>query len=157
MITFDQGKARFNHRVAGIALNGDRVLIHRAEMDDFWSLPGGRVSMLESTADALKREMQEELGVEIYIERLVWVVENFFEHDGRDYHELAFYYLMAFPHGSYLYDRGEPFSRDEEGIKLIFRWRRLDELGEIPLYPSFLQEKLSAIPETIEHIVHIDP
>jgi ADP-ribose pyrophosphatase YjhB (NUDIX family) len=81
MITFDQGKARFNHRVAGIVLNGDRVLIHRAEIDDFWSLPGGRVSILESTADALEREMQEELDVEVDIKRLVWVVENFFDLD----------------------------------------------------------------------------
>lgn len=157
MITFDQGKARFNHRAAGIVLNRDRVLIHRAEIDDFWSLPGGRVSMLESTTDALKREMREELGVEVYIERLVWVVENFFEYDGRNYHELALYYLMAFMHGHHLYDRNEPFSGDEEGIKLVFRWHRLDELRKILLYPSFLQEKLSAIPETIEHIVHTEP
>ena len=153
MITFEEGGSMFNCRVAGIALSGDRVLLSRAEMNDSWYLPGGRVELLETTEDALKREMQEELGVEIHIERLVWVVEYSFASDGRNYHELAFYYLMTFVHGSHLYDRGKPFPGDEEGIKLIFRWHRIDELGEILLYPSFLQEKLSAIPETIEHIV----
>jgi ADP-ribose pyrophosphatase YjhB (NUDIX family) len=80
MISFDIGGARFNYRVVGIALDGNRVLLHRAEMDDFWSLPGGRGEILEPSEETLKREMMEELSIEIRVDRSVWVVENFFKY-----------------------------------------------------------------------------
>ena len=156
MITFEIGGAQFNYRAVGIALNGDRALLHRAEMDDFWSLPGGRIELLEPAKDALKREMLEELDIEIRVERLVWVVENFFEYDSKPYHEIAFYFLMTFPHDSHLYERDEPFVAYDNGIKLIFKWYRLDELKTLELYPAFLKDGLRSIPESIEHIVHVD-
>ena len=156
MITFDKGKARFNFRVVGIAFNGHQVLIHRSEMDDFWSLPGGRVEMLEPTGDALRREMLEELGVEVRVERLVWVVENFFEYDSKPYHELAFYFLMTFPRGCYLYNEDKPFLIDDEGVKFTFRWYPISKLEDIRLYPAFLKKRLGSLPETMEHIVYTD-
>ncbi len=156
MITFEIEGAQFNYRTVGIVLHGDRVLLHRSEMDDLWSLPGGRVEMLESAGDALKREMKEELDVGIRVERLIWVVENFFEYDSKPYHEIAFYFLMTFPRGSHLYERDEPFMEYDNGFKLIFRWYRLDELKKLELYPMFLKERLKSLPENMEHIVHTD-
>ena len=72
MITFDGGPARFNFRVVGVALDRERgrALLHRAEHDDFWSLPGGRAELLEPAEATLRREMREELGVEVAVERL---------------------------------------------------------------------------------------
>ena len=138
-------------------MDGNRVLLHRAEMDDFWSLPGGRGEMLEPSEETLKREMREELEVEISVDRLVWVVENFFEYDDKPYHELAFYFLMTFTPDCHLRKKSEPFTGYDEGIELIFKWHQLDELDNIVLYPSFLREGLRSIPDSIEHIVHIDP
>ena len=156
MISFDVGEARFNYRVVGIALDGKRVLLHRAEMDDFWSLPGGRGEMLEPSEETLKREMWEELSVEIRVDRLVWVAENFFEYDDRPYHELAFYFLMTLPPDCHIRKKTEPFAEYDGDVKLIFKWYQLDELEDVLLYPSFLQKGLSSIPESIKHIVHID-
>lgn len=153
MISFEKGKIKFSYRVAGIALDGDRVLLQRTEKDDFWFLPGGRVEWLESAQDALLREMQEELGVEAHVERLLWVVENFFEHDGQSHHELGLYFLISFPPDSLLYGKSEPFAGDEEGLKIIFKWHPLDELEEITLYPVFLQKRLASMPQVTEHIV----
>ena len=51
MITFEEGEVGFNYRVVGIAVNGNQVLLHRAENDDFWSLPGGRVELLEPSVN----------------------------------------------------------------------------------------------------------
>jgi ADP-ribose pyrophosphatase YjhB (NUDIX family) len=50
-------------------------------------LPGGRVEALETTSDALRREMKEEIGQTIEVGRLLWVVENFFNLQGTPYHE----------------------------------------------------------------------
>ena len=156
MITFEEGERRFDYRVAGIAINDNWVLLHKMERDDFWSLPGGRVKLLEPSKDALKREMQEELGVNIHVERLVWVVDNFFEYDGKSYHELALYFLMMFPHTSHLYKKSESFIGYDGGVKLIFKWHKLEELEKLPIYPTFLRKSLSSIPDGTEYIVHTD-
>jgi ADP-ribose pyrophosphatase YjhB (NUDIX family) len=146
----------FNYRVVGIALDADRVLLHRAEKDDFWALPGGRGEVMEVSHDTLRREMREELGAEIRIERLVWIVENFFEDKQIAFHEIALYFLISFPPDSPIYRKTEVFPGNEEGLKLIFQWFRLDELPKVRLFPSFLRKSLSAIPETTEHVVHTD-
>lgn len=99
MITFDVGGVRFVYRTVGVAIDGGRVLLHQAEGDDFWSMPGGRVEPLEPSPDALRREMREEIGVAVRVERLLWVVENFYRHEALAYHELALFYLMSFPLG----------------------------------------------------------
>src|SRR5437588_10203363 len=111
---------RFNYRVAGVVYDGDKVLIHRSEIDDFWSMPGGRCEFLESAADALVREMREELGVEVNVVRLLWFVEDFFEHLGTQFHELALYFLMTFSDDCPLYGMTEAFLGVEEGMKLFF-------------------------------------
>lgn len=156
MIAFDAGDARFNCRVVGVALHEGRVLLHRAETEDFWSLPGGRAELLEPATDTLRREMREELGVEVAVERLLWVVENFFDYDAKSYHELALYFLMTLPHDSPLRQQREPFLGDEEGLILIFRWHTLDELRRTTIYPTFLREALRSLPATTAHIVHHD-
>lgn len=156
MITFGSGNLHFNFRAVGIILDGDRVLLHRGESDDFWTLPGGRCELMESAQDAIQRETREELSVEVRVERLVWVVENFFEYTGKRWHELALYFLITLPPGSPLYAKNEPFLGDEGGITLIFQWYRLAELGGLRLLPSFLREGLKSLPASIQYITHTD-
>jgi ADP-ribose pyrophosphatase YjhB (NUDIX family) len=162
MITFDQGNARFNYRIVGIALHNNQVLLHKAEHENFWSLPGGRGELLESAENTLKREMREELGVEVGVERLVWVVENFFEGEEKSYHELALYFLMTLPHDSHLYQQREPFLGyedfflDNQRLRLIFQWFSLNELERLTLYPTFLKKGLPLLPSATQHVVHWD-
>jgi len=155
MITFDEGNLRFNYRVVGTAINGNRVLLHKAEDEDFWTLPGGRGELLEPARETLKREMQEELNASIQVGRLVWVVENFFIYDGKSYHELAFYFLMLFPENSHVRESTE-FPGKDNNVKLTFKWYQLDDLTDMALYPSFLRDALKRIPDATEHIVHTD-
>jgi len=156
VIVLDRDGVRFNYRAVGAALHAGRVLLHRAEHDPFWALPGGRVEMLETASDTLVREMREELNVEVRVERLLWVVENFFEYDARSYHELALYFLMSFSPGCDVLTRTEPFGGDEGGLYLIFHWHDLDALDEVVLYPSFLKAGLASIPASPVHLVHYD-
>jgi mutator protein MutT len=56
--------------VAGVfRLNGQVLLCHRrpdrASWPDAWDLPGGHIDNGESTAEALVRELEEELGVQV--------------------------------------------------------------------------------------------
>jgi hypothetical protein len=102
--------------------------------------------------------MIEELDVEIEIVRLLWVVENFFTYAGKQYHELAFYFLMQFPSGCKYLESPGPFRGEEEGVELIFQWfpRQPAVLSGLPLLPSFLQTTLQELPESVQHIVHRD-
>ncbi|MFM7694674.1 MAG: NUDIX domain-containing protein, partial [Actinomycetota bacterium] len=53
-------------RVAGLLVNGGRVLLVRQEKDGraYWLLPGGGVEEGEELVDALRRELAEECGWE---------------------------------------------------------------------------------------------
>jgi 8-oxo-dGTP diphosphatase len=68
--------------VGGVILNDGKVLLllrKRPPEAGFWSLPGGRVEFMERVEDALKRELKEELGVEVQIESLICVTDHIVE------------------------------------------------------------------------------
>jgi len=145
MIAFGRGEDRFNLRVAGIALDGDRVLLQTTAGDDFWTFPGGRPELGEPAARALEREMREEVGVRVEVGRLLFVVENFFRYEGKRYHEIGLYFLMRMPVGVPLPDGPVSFS-----------WVRRDAatLSRAPIRPSFFESELSLLPESVQHVVH---
>src|SRR5690348_17531423 len=89
MITFEREHIRFNYRIAGVTIRDGKVLVQQPERGGFCFLPGGRAELLESASETLRREMQEELHVDATIGRLLWIVENFFAFEGRDFHELS--------------------------------------------------------------------
>jgi 8-oxo-dGTP pyrophosphatase MutT (NUDIX family) len=51
VLTFDREEHRFKHRVAGACLHAGHVLLTRAEDEEFWLLPGGRVEFHEYTRE----------------------------------------------------------------------------------------------------------
>jgi ADP-ribose pyrophosphatase YjhB (NUDIX family) len=154
MIRFDEGARRFNYRVAGVAIHDGCVLLHQADGDAFWTLPGGRAEHGETGEETIRREMREELDADLEVIRLLWFVENFFEHDGLRYHEIALYFLIRFPDDS-LPRAAAAFDRVDHGTRFTFRWHPVesDALTRLPLYPVFLARALPALPPSVVHIV----
>lgn len=153
---------KFSYRAAALILDParDRILIHQCDGDGYWSLPGGAVHYGEETADALRRELIEEIGAPVTVERLLWIAETFFHQpDGFVVeHELAFYYLCALPPDHPLLAR-EVFEgiEDEQGDarRLIFRWvdRRSADVA-----PRLLRDRLAQpLPVTPVHVIHHQP
>ena len=134
---------------------GRVLLCHRRDLD-LWNLPGGRCEMMESGAVALAREMREEIGAEVRVERLLWAVESFFDYQENHYHEIGFYFLMTLPPASQLLALDRTFIGYEPTCTLIYRWHRLDALETVPLYPVFLRTGLRALPATPAHILDCD-
>ena len=157
VLTFQHAHGRFNYRTVAVVVHEQRVLLHRCEHDAFWALPGGRVEFGEPAATALLRELQEEMGVVGQVERLLWIVENFYEYEEYSCHELALYFLVSFPHNAELYTQDAPFAGQEDDLQLIFQWFPVDQLEQLELYPTFLRQRLRALPSTAEHVVHCDP
>jgi 8-oxo-dGTP pyrophosphatase MutT (NUDIX family) len=150
-IVFKNEKSVFNYRVAAIWIEKGHVLIHRSATDSTWSLPGGRVEMMEDSQASVVREIKEELGIEVQVDQLVWSVENFFEYSGHNFHEIGFYYKIS-PVNDVTYFKDGDF-HGNEGERLVYRWVAIEEIDQIELYPQFLREELKNIPANPQHIV----
>lgn len=73
-----------------------RILVERGEDRSknqiFYRALGGGVEFGEHAAQALEREFMEELGIAVTVNQLHRVIENIFEYEGRDGHEIIFVY-----------------------------------------------------------------
>jgi 8-oxo-dGTP pyrophosphatase MutT (NUDIX family) len=156
MIHFGDDRRRFLFRAGAVAVIDGRVLVQQFENETFWCLPGGRVEMGEPAEEALAREMLEELACEVRVTRLLWVIDNHFKHRDVVHHELGLYFVVELPEGS-PQASGEPWTGAElDGTKLYFRWQPVDRLAELDLKPSCLIERLAALPDHPEYVLHRD-
>ncbi len=173
MISFEIGALRFNYRVVAVIVDKDerRILLHRALFEDFWSLPGGRIEIGEASIDALRREMREELSVEIEVDRLLWVSEEFFEYLDIKWHGIGLYFLVRLPDDCPIYEHDswsgieefvedifvpEDLRAESNKLELVFQWFDREALHEITLYPPFLQEGLKKLPESTQHVIRYE-
>lgn len=63
----------FRVGVSAVIFEGSRVLLALRRDIDWWNLPGGGMEAGETVEQALLREVREETGLEVEIERLVGV------------------------------------------------------------------------------------
>lgn len=130
-LLFRHEHAVINFRVAAIVHLNDHVLMHRAEPDDFWALPGGRPHHFESAREALRREMEEEFGEQVTVGKLAAVIEVVFETT----HEIDLCFDSELPVDSRLRDLTVEHEGDEEGIPLVFKWIPIAALHEERILP----------------------
>ncbi|MGI8313902.1 NUDIX hydrolase [Halobacillus mangrovi] len=148
-VRFEAGETRFNYRSVGILIEEGHVLFHKQKGDPYWALPGGGVEIGEKSEDTIIREMKEELGYEVEVIQSLWITENFFIYNHKNYHELGFYFLLQTEQP---YFQNEPF-HGLEGERLIYQWLPIEKLENFSLQPSFLSRHLQEIPDQIEHVI----
>ncbi len=127
--------------VAGIILNdnGD-VLVTRRKADShlggLWEFPGGHIEADEQPQDALRRELVEEVNLEVNIGPLYW--REVFEYDIKIV-DIAFYLASLHPPNQ------QPVARHVSA----FRWIAPNELSRLsfPKADTALIEKLIADPK----------
>ena len=154
MISFDVNDHRFNLRAAAVFIVDDFVLLHRLEGDAIWALPGGRVVASEDGAAAVVRELLEELSETVECGELLFVIENFFEHQSRSNHEVGLYFSARLNADSPLRSRTRSHFGMESSSQLEFQWFRLSELSAVNLRPAFLRGALAKPTLTFQHVVH---
>jgi 8-oxo-dGTP pyrophosphatase MutT (NUDIX family) len=83
--------------VYAIVVHEGKILLMKMRHTGKYHPPGGGIRVGERIKDALKRELQEETGIEVQVERFARFEELFFYYDpsGTAYHGLHFYYLCS--------------------------------------------------------------
>ena len=150
---FTEENKWFRYRAAAIIVEDNCVLYAKNEIDDYYYSIGGGVHLGETAADAVKREVFEETGIQYEIDHLAVVHENFFYDDfgsqkQMDCHEIALYFMMK-PRGTKKLNSNS-FTR---GIKETMHWIPINELDNYKAFPSFMKSYLQSEHCGIEHII----
>lgn len=157
MIIIARGGRLFRVRVAAAIIHENRVLLQTfSDHDDFWVLPGGNAEVMEPTVDGVSREMKEELGEDVRVERLLWIVDNFFRFGKADWHEIGLYWLASLPASSALLGLDSFPGEERPGVGFTCRWHDIDRLSGVRLLPSFLAQGLAALPASPQYLIHRD-
>ena len=72
------GKVRIRNRVAVIVIKKGKILLvqHHKKDRKYWLLPGGGVNYGETLADAARRELEEETGLNALVGDLLFISES---------------------------------------------------------------------------------
>ena len=91
------------------------------EFEGMWEFPGGKIEPGESSEDALKREIQEELGIDITIDKFLCTTE----YDYPSFHLTMHCYICSI-------EAGEIVLREHKSA----RWLMPEELGSVEWLPA---------------------
>lgn len=147
--TFDTERGRFNYRAAGVFLWEGRLLAMKEDDIDHYYLPGGRVRLHETAAEALSREIGEELGTAVTVVRPLWLCESFFSLGENPIHEMALYYLAGLDWEALPSLRESFRMRDSDGCEHQFVWLEPEELRRTRIYPLVLKECFPELPAVL--------
>jgi ADP-ribose pyrophosphatase YjhB (NUDIX family) len=125
---------------------GDEILVGQGydgvKDKTFFRLPGGTIEFGERGADAVRRELLEELGAQSIVLRLVGALENIFTFEGEPGHEIALIYECKLRDDRlYSLDEWEASEVTPHGSMTHWlSWRSLQSFrsGEEILYPEGL-------------------
>ena len=144
-----------NLRVGAIIQKDGKFLMVGNDRNDYDYSVGGRIRFGETAEQAVVREVEEETGVRMEIDRLGFIEENHFYGDsawnrGRLIYELSFYFYMKTPPDF------EPAcaSFTEDGVAERLEWLSPDT--EKTFYPRFFRTELARPKPYVRHIVTDD-
>ena len=124
-----------------------KILLFHPLKRKVYMLPGGKVSQLEQTKDAIEREIFEELGWKLEFE-FFGISEEFL----LDMNEKT-HFINVIYKATYNKEIKEKTFYGKEGKWATFNWFDLNELDSIPLYPKKIKEMALAEENHIVNIV----
>jgi ADP-ribose pyrophosphatase YjhB (NUDIX family) len=145
-LCFDHGPDRFHVRVGAVIVRSGHLLLQSHTGYDFFVMPGGQNKFGEAAGESVLREVREELGVTARLGRLLRVVENFYELDGRLCHAIEFYYQVHLPSDALQPTAPGTFCGSEvaHAPEIRFQWVPLAEVDRLPIYPRLAWSEVLA-------------
>ena len=141
-----------NIRVGAIILKDGKLLMVGNQRSDYLYSVGGRIKFGETAEEAIVREVFEETGVKMEIERLGFVHENYFYGDapsnnGKLIYEISFFFYMKVPND--FVPKCDSFTEDDS--KEYLQWISLND--ERKIYPTFFKTELQSPNNDVRHFV----
>ena len=137
----DPAPPRIRPTALAVITRGDDLLVSLSDdptKDEVYFRPlGGGVDFGETAEAALRREMREELAVDLDNIQLLGVLENIFVGFGRPHHEIVFVFAADITDPS-IYERDEVGVVLDEGSPVSWQPRRRFSVGDALLYPTGL-------------------
>ncbi len=146
------GDGILNIRVGAIIMKDGKILMVGNGGADYLYSVGGRLKFGETAEEAVIREVYEETGVKMEIDRLGFIHENYFIGDspaklGKLIYEISFYFYMKAPND--FAPVCDSFTEDES--KEFLKWVAPDE--DIKMFPTFYKTELKNPTNTVKHFV----
>ena len=142
-------KRKNKKRIRPLALcvfrRGDKIFVSQgydAHKDETFFRPiGGKIEFGETGAEAVAREVQEEIGAEVADLVYLGTLENIFTYEGQLHHEIVMIYAGRFPDPALNQDDLKARGTDDGDILFVAEWKRLGDFrgpDAPPLYPAGL-------------------
>lgn len=132
----------FTGGVRVVLFNKDRKLLlvkQHHEGKDIWMVPGGGIEDGETSQDAAIREIMEETGLVVHIERLLWHVEEVSEKRGQRF---VNFFLGSIIGGHPELGSDPEFGEDDQVLKDL-KFFSQEELADLEhIYPDCLRDEL---------------
>ena len=110
---FDADEYICDLRTVAVLIKDDKILVQRDRDGSEYALPDGHIKIGETLENGLIRERMEEMGVQIECRRLLWSEECFWKWNGKQVHNIAFYYLIKLCDDFEIPDNGEFVSQKD--------------------------------------------
>ncbi|HEM5272006.1 TPA: NUDIX domain-containing protein [Streptococcus suis] len=137
----------FGVRATALIIKDGKIFLTKDSKGRYYTI-GGAVEVNEVAADAVVREVKEELGIDIRVNQLAFVVENQFTHGIIDFHNIEFHFIVE-PIGEM------PEEMIEGKLKQPCEWIALDNLVNLDVVPAFLAEELPNWSGQVKHIMNM--
>ena len=97
-IKYENNNFKFAYRVSAIIYNFDKtkILLFAGNDSDFYMLPGGKVKELEKSTDAIKREIQEEIGFDNLDFELAGISEEIIKNNNENIQQITLTYRCIY-------------------------------------------------------------
>jgi len=114
--------------------------------ETFYRPLGGGIEFGESSVDTIRRELKEEINVDVEELKYLGALENIFTFNGSSSHEIVQVYDGALTESG-LYEQAVVVGKEANGEEIRAVWMSLDEFGEgkSSLYPDGLLELLRTL------------
>lgn len=136
----------FGVRAFALIIKDGKIFLTKDNKGRYYSI-GGAVEVNEVVADAVVREVKEELGIDSRVNQLAFVVENKFTQEGIHFHNIEFHFTVE-PIGEM------PEKMIEGKLKQACEWIALDKLVNLDVVPVFLAEELPNWDGQVKHIMN---